>query len=328
MGSRPDGSSRFGTCSLYAAPGHLIGSGSPQRARAGDERVPHTEVQISGLFLKLESGLFAALSPHARTFVQNRLNGINFVPRGLMDRVQLADTPHGRGCQSMSDTDTTTLQTPRMTRPSALGDLRFAGTIAAGLVAGTLGLGALAAPLVGWKDWPSALAQDAIGHADASARQAADAAHAEPGTLARRAARHRSAAGPGSATALVSLGGAARRRDGRHAVTPAALGVARTVLTRGHPRRASTPGARRPPSTPDGPSGAVQARRRRLQRARGRRHRRRRHLGHVRDRRTACNPNDAADTARPTTGDGHLARRPSSRSRLDGRQRRTPTATA
>ena len=56
----------------------------------------------------------------------------------------------------MLDTDTTY----GMTRPSAFGDLRFAGTIATGLVAGTLGLGALAAPLVGWKDWPSALGND------------------------------------------------------------------------------------------------------------------------------------------------------------------------
>ena len=53
----------------------------------------------------------------------------------------------------MSDTDTTQMAP----RPSALGDLGLAGTIAAGLVAGTLGLGALAAPLVGWKDWTSGL---------------------------------------------------------------------------------------------------------------------------------------------------------------------------
>jgi len=59
----------------------------------------------------------------------------------------------------MSDTDTTYAQP----RPSAIGDLRFAGTVAAGLVAGTLGLGALAAPLVGWKDWPSGLEKDASG---------------------------------------------------------------------------------------------------------------------------------------------------------------------
>src|SRR3954449_3592770 len=70
-----------------------------------------------------------------------------------MDRVQLADSPHGRGCQRMSDTDTT----HGISRPSALGDLRFAGTVATGLVAGTLGLGALAAPLVGWRDWPAGL---------------------------------------------------------------------------------------------------------------------------------------------------------------------------
>ncbi len=61
----------------------------------------------------------------------------------------------------MSDTDSTYAMTARTARPSALGDLRFAGTIAAGLVAGTLGLGAVAAPLVGWKDWPSGLERDA-----------------------------------------------------------------------------------------------------------------------------------------------------------------------
>ena len=71
-----------------------------------------------------------------------------------MDRVQLADTSPWKGMPDMSDTDNTYSMTPRTARPSALGDLRFAGTIAAGLVAGTLGLGALAAPLVGWKDWP------------------------------------------------------------------------------------------------------------------------------------------------------------------------------
>src|SRR3954454_12468984 len=76
-----------------------------------------------------------------------------------MDRVQHAETPHARGCLRMLDTDTTY----GMTRPSAFGDLRFAGTITAGLVAGTLGLGALAAPLVGWKDWPAALGKDASG---------------------------------------------------------------------------------------------------------------------------------------------------------------------
>jgi hypothetical protein len=51
----------------------------------------------------------------------------------------------------------TTQEEQRATRPSALRDLRLAGTVATGLVAGTLGLGALATPLVGWRDWPSAL---------------------------------------------------------------------------------------------------------------------------------------------------------------------------
>ena len=52
----------------------------------------------------------------------------------------------------MSDTEITTFENGRMTRPSALGDLRFAGTIATSLVAKTLSLGALAAPLVNWHD--------------------------------------------------------------------------------------------------------------------------------------------------------------------------------
>ncbi|MEA2291081.1 MAG: large repetitive protein, partial [Solirubrobacteraceae bacterium] len=37
----------------------------------------------------------------------------------------------------------------------AMRDLRFAGTVAAGLVAGVLGVGALTAPLLGWTQWPS-----------------------------------------------------------------------------------------------------------------------------------------------------------------------------
>src|SRR5688500_8249494 len=60
----------------------------------------------------------------------------------------------------MSDTDNTYAMTARTARPTALGDLRFAGTIATGIVAGTLGLGALALPLVGWKDWPQGLTQE------------------------------------------------------------------------------------------------------------------------------------------------------------------------
>jgi len=42
-------------------------------------------------------------------------------------------------------------------RPSNTGrDLKFAGTIAAGLCAGVLGVGAIAVPLLGWDNWPEA----------------------------------------------------------------------------------------------------------------------------------------------------------------------------
>src|SRR4051812_47565635 len=116
-----------------------------------------------------------------------------------MDRVQLADTPLGRGCQNMSDTDTTYATA----RPSAIGDLRFAGTIATGLVAGTLGLGALAAPLVGWKDWPAGLEKDAA--------SAQTVRLATPRTPQPRPAdgKHAPSSGtrvPGGATPLTGLG--------------------------------------------------------------------------------------------------------------------------
>src|SRR4051812_39049753 len=45
----------------------------------------------------------------------------------------------------------------RQMRSVGLRDLRFAGTVAAGLVAGVLGVGALSAPLLGWNDWPDQL---------------------------------------------------------------------------------------------------------------------------------------------------------------------------
>src|SRR5687767_4184780 len=50
--------------------------------------------------------------------------------------------------------DQHTSDSARATRPGALRDLRFAGTVAACLVAAVLGVGALAAPLVDWSDWP------------------------------------------------------------------------------------------------------------------------------------------------------------------------------
>ncbi|HET9738065.1 MAG TPA: hypothetical protein VFP78_08080, partial [Solirubrobacteraceae bacterium] len=56
----------------------------------------------------------------------------------------------------MSQTNTNR-EAPGTVRPLALRDLKFAGTVAAGLVAGVLGVGALSAPLLGWNDWPDAL---------------------------------------------------------------------------------------------------------------------------------------------------------------------------
>src|SRR3954453_3833685 len=90
-----------------------------------------------------------------------QLQSAQFLPKGLMEPVQHADTGHGRGSQIMLDTDIHRATMARTTRPSALGDLRLAGTVGTRPVAGTLGLGALAVPLVGWKDWPSALQSSA-----------------------------------------------------------------------------------------------------------------------------------------------------------------------
>src|SRR4051794_19156014 len=69
-----------------------------------------------------------------------------------MDHLELAEKDAGRGSGM-------TLENRREgiseDRPSAARDLRFAGTIAAGCIAGVLGVGALTAPLLGWTNWPS-----------------------------------------------------------------------------------------------------------------------------------------------------------------------------
>src|SRR3954453_8199131 len=51
----------------------------------------------------------------------------------------------------------TNREAPASRRPVGLRDWRFAGPVAAGLVAGVLGVGALSAPLLGWNDWPDQL---------------------------------------------------------------------------------------------------------------------------------------------------------------------------
>src|ERR1700751_5460022 len=101
----------------------------------------------------------------------------------------------------MLDTDIHRAPAANTTRPSALGDLRLAGTVATGLVAGTLGLGALAAPLVGWKDWPSGVqTSEQTGVPQLSKPAARNVPHGK--------APARTAKGPGTGTALPIPGGA------------------------------------------------------------------------------------------------------------------------
>src|SRR5262245_26181764 len=109
----------FSTCEPLREPGHLIGSVADlQEQRSKFRSFP----QVRNRAL---SGPFRACS-----YVRPKPAPLNqFVPRGLMDHVQLADSPHGRGCHKMSDTDTRNVLTVPAERPSALGDLRFAGTI-------------------------------------------------------------------------------------------------------------------------------------------------------------------------------------------------------
>src|SRR3954454_11438475 len=69
-----------------------------------------------------------------------------------MDDLELADKGAGRGSGMTLENREEGISGDR---PSAARDLRFAGTIAAGCIAGVLGVGALTAPLLGWTSWPS-----------------------------------------------------------------------------------------------------------------------------------------------------------------------------
>src|SRR5687768_18560940 len=70
----------------------------------------------------------------------------------LKHPLELADSALGRGSDlAMTDTNR---DASGGARRLAMRDLRFAGTVAAGLVAGVLGIGALSAPLLGWNEWP------------------------------------------------------------------------------------------------------------------------------------------------------------------------------
>ena len=113
----------------------------------------------------------------------------------------------------MSDTDNTYAMKARDARPTALGDLRFAGTIATGLVAGTLGLGAIALPLVGWKDWPQGLTQESASAPVQLAKVEARAGNEQPSRPSRDPSRGGGAA-PISTFVSLPAGGAVAGGDG------------------------------------------------------------------------------------------------------------------
>src|SRR5829696_7446186 len=123
-------------------------------------------------------------------------------------------------------------------------DLRFAGTIAAGLCAGVLGVGAIAVPLVGWNDWPQALtaADDgSIIFTDADADARGDA-----GDRRARYSPRTTVSGPSGAVALVTSPGLAAAATG-------------TTGESGTSGQAGTDGSAAPAA--GGPSGSAESRR-------------------------------------------------------------------
>src|SRR5215217_5962061 len=110
-------------------------------------------------------------------------------------------------------------------------DLRFAGTIAAGLCAGVLGVGAIAVPLFGWNDWPQALP---VSDGDPIVLTDADDRAASGGDGAARYTPRPTVSGPAGAVALVTapdLAVAATGATGASGGTPGASGAAGTTGT-------------------------------------------------------------------------------------------------
>src|SRR5690348_975320 len=113
----------------------------------------------------------------------------------------------------------------RQERAGGLRDLRFAGTVAAGLVAGVLGVGALSAPLLGWTSWPDNLqpgGNDSVHMAAPVVRQ--PVAQTRPAT--GRPAAGGPAAVPGVGSATVLVGNAATGGVSTVAVVPISTGAA------------------------------------------------------------------------------------------------------
>src|SRR5690349_16938373 len=83
--------------------------------------------------------------------------------------------------------------------------LKFAGALAAGLVAGILGVGAIAVPLIGWNEWPQALSPSGGGQVELSAagRATGERRGSEQAPPATANAPRVTVAGPTSALALL-----------------------------------------------------------------------------------------------------------------------------
>ena len=224
--------------------------------------------------------------------------------------------PHGRGCQTCR-TLTHYSMTPRAAPLGARRPpLRRHGRRRPGR--GTLGLGALAAPLVGWKDWPSALTQQAT---------------SQPVVLAKPYAEARAT----STTPAPVAPGARRRallepRRSPAAAPPGAAAASPTPVDSAAPcSSAARPRATRAPARPS------RARSARAERAaatftaghRVRGHRRRRRRRRAQERLRA----PTVSTSRRTPSDATARSLAASRTDrvqdpLAGRTSATPTATA
>src|SRR4051794_2327341 len=97
----------------------------------------------------------------------------------------------------------TNRQAGRQMRSGGLRDLRFAGTVAAGLVAGVLGVGALSAPLLGWNDWPDKIQPGANSPVTMSSPEQRPAI-AQPPRSGSRTPSSATVPGVGVVTALVT----------------------------------------------------------------------------------------------------------------------------
>src|SRR5687768_8128037 len=140
---------------------------------------------------------------------------------------------------------TNTNRETKGTRPMALRDLRFAGTVAAGLVAGVLGVGALSAPLLGWTKWPDG-GQSGGGNAPALRM-----AEGQVSTPDRRSPQ-RSVGGGNAADSVVTILGP----DGTPIVIADGGATTGATGTPGTSVIVSLPGTPGPRSEPDGPREA------------------------------------------------------------------------